>query len=489
MTTATDGLGSIIAGLEDGGGGGGGGLLEEDFVGNVRMVRGSDATNGTFDENAQYCTMFGTGNSEGSTLAGIYSVIGGGDSNVISADWGTVSGGRFNFLASYADEGGEHRLEDMTIGGGRGNFIQQKSGTIAGGLQNGIGSPNPLDEDGFGSAVGGGYQNVINGFYGVISGGKANKNGDMGIAVNFGTIAGGTNNVVHADRSTISGGGDNSINDAYGTIGGGQTNQIFAFDNTNSGYQTISGGYNNSSGGRANVIAGGFQHQIGTPTEGGDSWYSNISGGYGNVIDRTVTGSVITGGQGNSILTGANYGHVSGGQANTVVKFGGSSSGIGAVSRMVTQAAFAGSQYSYETPGYRQTSEFVFRGNTSGGLNEVVLLMAGGDGEFPTVTFFEMESDKSYAFTADCVARSQPDGFSLFAQVRGLVHMDGTTPGFFGGPNPPDISANAPPEWAFFFDLDEGGFALKFTVGSNSNVVACTASVRMTEVGPYSPNP
>jgi len=150
------------------------------------------------------------------------------DTNVVSADFGTVGGGANNMVATMA--------RYSTVGGGKGNAIQTDaiSSTIGGGVNNVI-QTNVQD-----CTIGGGGGNTIQ------------------TAANFSTIGGGVNNIIrtNAHESIIGGGVGNAIQTdaAYSTIGGGANNVI----QTNAQYSTIAGGEANTIAGFYATIPGGY---------------------------------------------------------------------------------------------------------------------------------------------------------------------------------------------------------------------------------------
>ncbi|MDB6111881.1 MAG: hypothetical protein JWR69_3631 [Pedosphaera sp.] len=172
--------------------------------------------------------------------------IGGGGSNFVAPDFGTIAGGSGNEVASDSEYG--------FIGGGTVNTIGSisKYATIGGGSNNFV-------HDGYGF-IGGGELNFVDwGDHAVISGGSSNRigvwpygppsgatvGGGVGNAIlcgAVGTIGGGSGNKVGTNLTylvpldgsagTIAGGGSNIVTGVYGSVPGGlrnvATNYAFA---------------------------------------------------------------------------------------------------------------------------------------------------------------------------------------------------------------------------------------------------------------------
>ena len=255
-----------------------------------------------------------------------------GNDNTASANYSTVSGGRYNIASA-----GQY----STISGGRCNNVSR-----------------------FGSVVAGGYCNTSSGYYSTTSGGRCNQalgycstisGGECNITCNdYATISGGNCNLGLGSGSTISGGGKNSADDNYSTVSGGYCNRTTArlsiigggrFNNisgwfssilggtcnTNSGQYSsisggacniiyssaccgvISGGVNNETCNKGSVIGGGRLNCI-TSTTGSEN---TISGGYTNIIHNNSSTSTISGGYGNQITGSTST--ISGGKGNNVV--------------------------------------------------------------------------------------------------------------------------------------------------------------------------
>jgi trimeric autotransporter adhesin len=175
--------------------------------------------------------------------------------NTITANFGTVSGGRRNTASGGA----------ATVGGGEANTA---SGVMA--------------------TVGGGWTNTASGWYA--------------------TVGGGERNTASGSHATVGGGyGNTSSGDGYSTVGGGYGNSSSAY------FATAGGGYQNTaSGGGSFVGGGGFDGSIysGNLASGGGSF---IGGG----IINTAPGynSAVAGGRDNHATN--DYATIPGGAFNT----------------------------------------------------------------------------------------------------------------------------------------------------------------------------
>ena len=210
------------------------------------------------------------GNFVGPAVVGA-TIGGGGDPigpNAISADWGTIAGGRGNSAAPSAVY--------ATIGGGNGNTVQSNAwlATISGGLNNTIqtnsrlctisgGGENAIQNDVWRATISGGVYNTIQGGAndGAIGGGFRNTIQNNG---QEDTIGGGADNMIQTNvwLATIGGGGGNTIqaNASYGAIGGGGNNTI----QRHTLYGAIGGGLGNTNTGDYAAVPGGDQNLAGT---------------------------------------------------------------------------------------------------------------------------------------------------------------------------------------------------------------------------------
>jgi hypothetical protein len=143
----------------------------------------------------------------------------------------------------------------------------------------------------------------------------------------FGTIAGGYNNIVGGYGGAISGGSVHRELGSFGVIGGGQFHTI----ESNASYAVIGGGYNNAirSNSATSVIVAGHDSQIINANYsfiGGGGLHSILSGAYDSFIGAggyayigtNAHSSFIGGGGANVILDNASYATIPGGQYNTI---------------------------------------------------------------------------------------------------------------------------------------------------------------------------
>ncbi|HEX4121123.1 MAG TPA: tail fiber domain-containing protein [Verrucomicrobiae bacterium] len=153
------------------------------------------------------------------------------------------------------------------------------------------------------------------------------------VASDFGTVSGGTVNLIQAGAryANIGGGWQNTIQtNAYSsTVSGGENNTI-----ESSAYEsTIAGGFMNviEPGGQADAIGGGDYNTIepgilDAVIGGGhvnliqsNSWFSTIAGGQGNTIQTNDNDSTISGGGGNLVQTASGSATIAGGSANMIL--------------------------------------------------------------------------------------------------------------------------------------------------------------------------
>ena len=316
-------------GTDNTGGGGGGwlttgnaGTSPANFLGTTDNMTLTLAVSGTvvmrYGPNATSPNIVGgySGNVVSPTIAG--AVIAGGGSlgatNVVSASFGTISGGEHNFADDHAVVGGglanNASGQYNTIGGGVGNTANGQHSTVAGGYTN-----QALSD---GASVGGGDGNVASGALATVAGGGSNQATAYGATVSGGgsstasglyaTVGGGWDgstyqgNQALAKASTIGGGLGNviSVTASYGTVGGGSGNEARGV------HSTVGGGYLNIATNGAATVGGGISNQAtgNNATVGGGvgnqatGSFAAVGGGYGN----TAAGSFATlpGGYNNS---------------------------------------------------------------------------------------------------------------------------------------------------------------------------------------------
>jgi hypothetical protein len=133
--------------------------------------------------------------------------------NEVSADYGTIGGGRVNVA------GGAH----ATVGGGLSNTASGENATVGGGSVNTASGEN--------ATVGGGSVNTASG--------------------ERSTAGGGTGNLAQGARATVGGGNANIANSPEATVGGGNSN--VASDRE----ATVAGGAANVASGRGATVPGG----------------------------------------------------------------------------------------------------------------------------------------------------------------------------------------------------------------------------------------
>jgi hypothetical protein len=136
--------------------------------------------------------------------------------NSVSADYGTVGGGRYNAADGLsATVGGGYGNtasgKNAAVGGGEGNTASGESATVGGGHNN-----TAIDQH---ATVGGGENNTASGYYATIGGGVNNE------ATNYATVGGGTGNVADGPRGTVAGGMQNRAGDYYAAVPGGWGNR------------------------------------------------------------------------------------------------------------------------------------------------------------------------------------------------------------------------------------------------------------------------
>ena len=170
-----------------------------------------------------------------------------------------------------------------TVSGGSSNVISASYSTIGGGRYNEI---IPSSNHSFSAnyaTVGGGERNINKGMNATIGGGKLNvSSGD------YTTISGGDSNVASEPWATVAGGSNNQAQGWYSSVGGGKNNAAMGF------LSSVAGGQNNTAAGVSSSVAGGE----GNVAEG---HYSSVLGGKENIVlgDRSAiiggTGLTLTG--------------------------------------------------------------------------------------------------------------------------------------------------------------------------------------------------
>ncbi len=300
------------------------------------------------------------GDNTGTTSDRFYATVGGGFNNVASGEYSVVSGGQ-NDTASGANS---------FVGGGSINRAIGAYGTVAGGLDNRA-SNN-------GSVVGGGALNLSGANMSVVAGGERDTASGQWAA-----IVGGLRNNATADYASIVGGIDNRASGPKAFIGGGENNRASGDNSTVSGgtnnissnvSTTVGGGQNNAAtdqyatvaGGRSDTASGQYSTVGGGNTNRATGIYTTVVGGLQN---RATTNSGFIGGGSNN-LSSASMAIVVGGENDTA-------SG---------QWAFVGGGYTNVASGYRSV---VVGGAANTATNNYGVVGGGIDndatGEFATV--------------------------------------------------------------------------------------------------------
>ena len=197
----------------------------------------------------------------------------GGNSNSVTADFGTVGGGYGNAAGLQATVGGGYLNTasglDATVGGGEVNTASNINATVAGGAANiagvdatvsgGVRNTASGDE----ATVGGGGVNVASGYLATVSGGYTNVASGVGAFIGGGGDDGVTyaGNVASGNASVVAGGLHNSATNSYATIGGGAYNVAGGgpFGST-----TVAGGANNTASAANATVGGGYVNTAST---------------------------------------------------------------------------------------------------------------------------------------------------------------------------------------------------------------------------------
>ncbi|UFP94464.1 tail fiber domain-containing protein [Gloeobacter morelensis] len=196
-------------------------------------------------------------------------------------------------------------VQGGTIGGGGStgaafNLVTDDWGTVSGGGNNRAGDNTGTTSDKFYATVGGGYSNIASGSYSSVGGGIYNY--ATGV---YGSIAGGRYNDAVGSSTTVGGGFDNYASGGNATIGGGNYN-----DATGSS-STVGGGVGNLASGNSSTVGGGYYNDaIGSyaTVPGGHS--NTASGNYsfaaGRCASASMEGSFVWNGDSTCIVASAN---------------------------------------------------------------------------------------------------------------------------------------------------------------------------------------
>jgi hypothetical protein len=149
------------------------------------------------------------------------------ETNNVTADFGTVSGGAQNTASGFG----------VTVGGGAQNTASVQFSTVGGGTGN--------NASGSAATVGGGIENTASGSAATVGGGSSNTAGNS-----YSTVGGGIVNTASGQYATVGGGYGNTASGQYATVGGG-------VNNIASGYiATVGGGDANNASGVCSFAAG-----------------------------------------------------------------------------------------------------------------------------------------------------------------------------------------------------------------------------------------
>ena len=237
---------------------------------------------------------------DGNYAVAHYSSILGGTNNVAGEGAQAYDSQLGRFVAS---PGQNQEIGQLSvIGGGESNLASAENASIFGGHGNTV--------TGETSSISGGFGNTASGYYASVSGGLAN------IADGWGSsISGGSYNEAIGEKSSISGGSDNDTLENYSSISGGISNTASGY------YSSVSGGNTNTASGWSASVSGGTDNMASethssvsggqSNTASGES--SSVSGGTDNTA--SVLHSSVSGGQSNS--ASGEYSSISGGQGNT----------------------------------------------------------------------------------------------------------------------------------------------------------------------------
>ncbi len=246
--------------------------------GRSNIVSGGEATVGGGNENAARAAAATVGGGTRNNAAGQVSTIGGGANNAANGNFATIGGGAENFVS------GNHGV----VSGGAGNAVNSEGGTVGGGSANSVRGKD--------ATVSGGSNNTASGEGATISGGSR-----ITVTAPYGSAGGGKNNTVKGEAATVAGGEDNTASKRWATVGGG-------FKNTAGGEDaTVSGGRSNVASGTHATVGGGYINSAITPG-------ATVGGGTGNAAN----GNFATVGGGAENFVSGDYGVVSGGAGNIV---------------------------------------------------------------------------------------------------------------------------------------------------------------------------
>ena len=209
-------------------------------VGGNLVVGGSVAGNGSGLTNLN-ASRLASGMISYSVLPGFqsssnYSVVGGGQGNVMSGTDNVIGGGYQNTNSGTT----------ATVGGGGNNTASGNWATVGGGYDNTasgtyyatVSGGQANIASGYGSAIGGGSSNVVTQQGGVIAGGFNNT-----VSGNYAMVAGGSNNLASGDFSFAAGTHAQATNNGAFDWADASTNSAFGSASNNTFSVRASGGY------------------------------------------------------------------------------------------------------------------------------------------------------------------------------------------------------------------------------------------------------
>ena len=268
--------------------------------------------------------------------SGANATLSGGDSNTVSAQFGSIGGGLSNTVTGTGATigGGDFNTASELqafVGGGSSNTASGINSVVAGGsfnsattLQATVGGGDANTASGIAAFIGGGNINTASGDFSTIIAGRSNT-----VSAEFGTIGGGTTNMVTATGATVSGGNTNTASAAEAFVGGGQLNIASGIGSTVGGGQfnnatalqaTVGGGDGNIASGTYSFIGGGRSSRASgdrSTIGGGNS--NNVSAQFGTIIGGTtniVTGTSATIGGGSTNTASGQNSAIAGGSSN-----------------------------------------------------------------------------------------------------------------------------------------------------------------------------
>lgn len=222
----------------------------------------------------------------------IFCTVSGGLQNVTNGEGATVAGGAENYAAGdysvvgggrYDTASGEHYA---TVGGGYHNKASAICATVSGGDDN--------TASGHSSTVGGGVYSMASGNTSFVGGGESNTASGVGAA-----IPGGDANYAAGDYSVVGGGQYDTASGEYSIVGGGLQNVasgdassiVGGTENIASNFcASLVGGESNESTGEHAFVGGGKDNNA-------SATYATISGGMGNNVSGVT--ALVAGGYNN----------------------------------------------------------------------------------------------------------------------------------------------------------------------------------------------